>query len=96
MPSKIVDSIVSGSMLGEALVKMGGMAMVLFGILLLVVGLFTADKFLEATGLTAVVVGVILLYYAWMKEDLKPREEEPRFEVLAAKDIPVMQTKTGK
>jgi membrane-bound ClpP family serine protease len=96
MSSKIVDSIVSGPMLGEALFKMGGMAMVLLGILLLVVGLFTAGNFLEATGLTAIVMGFILLYYAWMKEDLKPREEEPRFEILAAKDIPVMKTKTGK
>ena len=96
MPSKIVDSIGSGPVIGEALFKMGGMALVLLGILLLVIGLFTVNKFSEATGLTAVVMGIIMLYYVWMREDLKPREEEPPFGVQATKDIPVSQTKIGK
>lgn len=96
MPSKIVDSIWSGTVIGEALFKLGGMALVLIGILLLVVGFFTADRFMEATGLTAIVMGIILLYYVWMREDLKPREEEPRFDVSYTKDIPSPQLKTGK
>jgi len=90
MPSKIVDSIWRGTMIREALFKVGGMTLLLIGLLLLVVGFFAMDKFTEATGLMGIVMGIILLYYVWMREDIKPRDEEPPF------NMPVTQPKTGK
>jgi hypothetical protein len=77
-------------MIREALFKVGGMMLAMFGVLMIVVGFLITDKFMEATGLTAIAMGIILLYYVWMREDSRPREDDQPFY------IPVTGPKAGK
>jgi membrane protein implicated in regulation of membrane protease activity len=77
-------------MIREALFKVGGMMLTMFGILMMVIGFLVTDKFMEATGLTAIAMGIILLYYVWMREDSRPREDDQPFQ------MPVMGPKAGK
>jgi membrane protein implicated in regulation of membrane protease activity len=75
----IFDGIRSEIMIREALFKVGGMMLAMFGVLMIVVGFLITDKFMEATGLTAIAMGIILLYYVWMREDSRPREDDQFF-----------------
>jgi len=86
----IIDGIRSETMIREALFKVGGMMLAMFGVLMIVVGFLITDKFMEATGLTAIAMGIILLYYVWMREDSRPREDDQPFH------IPVTGPKPGK
>ena len=90
MPSMMFDGIRSVTMIREALFKVGGMMLTMFGILMMVIGFLVTDKFMEATGLTAIAMGIILLYYVWMREDSRPREDDQPFH------MPVTGPKVGK
>ncbi len=65
-------------MFREALIKLGGATLLLLGIGFLAVGFLIASKSMQATGFMASIVSVVLLYYAWVSENNRPREEEPQ------------------
>ncbi|BAI61114.1 hypothetical protein MCP_1042 [Methanocella paludicola SANAE] len=72
-------------MFREAIIKLGGMALLLLGIALLAIGFLIANKQMQATGFIGGIIALALLYYNRAVESRKPPENEPDEKVPPAK-----------